>query len=107
MVVPTRIAFILRSPPLSYVSNIYYLPFTDVVWICSILLVILSTTVIALTIKYHMRSDEQTKSMTISDYILFAIASSCQMGSVYLTKILSTRISMVCMLIYRKKPNFH
>lgn len=91
----SEFAFILRSPPISYVSNIYYLPFTGVVWICSILLVILCTLIVALTVKFHMYPDEGTEKMTASDYIIFAIASTCQMGSDYLTKVLSTRISMV------------
>ncbi|XP_055295195.1 uncharacterized protein LOC129564968 [Sitodiplosis mosellana] len=99
MAFSTEFAFILRSPPISYVSNIYYLPFTGVVWICSILLVILCTLVIALTLKFHVMPDEGTENMTISDYILFAVSSICQMGSEYLTKVLSTRISMFAFFI--------
>lgn len=90
-----HLAFILRSPPISYVSNIYYLPFTGVVWICTILLVITCTFVIAVTLKLHWSHEEETENMTSSDFLLFAIASSCQMGSECLTKILSARISMV------------
>lgn len=93
--IPSEFAFILRSPPISYVSNIYYLPFTGVVWICSILLVALCTSLIAFTLTLHLSRDEGTKHMTISDYVLFAIASTCQMGSDLLTKIMSARISLV------------
>ncbi|XP_031617482.1 glutamate receptor 3-like [Contarinia nasturtii] len=94
MQIPTYTAFILRPPNLSNVSNIYYLPFSGIVWICSILLVILCTLVIALTMKFQFLPDKTTENMGISDYIMFAIASSCQMGSEYLTKIVSTRISL-------------
>lgn len=96
MTVPSPIAFILRAPPISYVSNIYYLPFDGVVWVCSISLVILCTSVIAITLKLHWAHDETTRYLNITDYILFAIASSCQMGSEIMSNILSARISMVC-----------
>lgn len=98
MTIPSTIAFVLRSPPISYVSNIYYLPFTGVVWICSISLVILCTLVIAFILKFSWSRDEGTEHLKSSDYFLFAIASSCQMGSDVLTKILSARISMVDIL---------
>lgn len=96
MTVPTTITFILRSPPISYVSNIYYLPFTGVVWISSISLVILCTSFIAFILKFHWTHDETAQYLNVTDYILFAIASSCQMGSEIMSKILSARISMVC-----------
>ncbi|XP_055295194.1 uncharacterized protein LOC129564966 [Sitodiplosis mosellana] len=86
MEVPTEFAFMLRPPPISYVSNIYYLPFTGLVWICSILLVILCTFIVTLTLKFRLMPDEGTDHMTTSDYVIFATASTCQMGSEYLTK---------------------
>lgn len=96
MTVASPIAFIMRAPPISYVTNIYYLPFTGVVWICSISLVILCTSMIALILKFHWSHDETVKYLNATDYILFAIASSCQMSSEIVSKILSARISMVC-----------
>lgn len=95
MTIPSSIAFVLRSPPISYVSNIYYLPFTGTVWLCSISLVVLCTVLIAWTFKLHMMAGKETPNLEISDYFLFAIASSCQMGTDILTKVLSARISMV------------
>lgn len=106
MEIPTYSAFIFRAPPLSYVSNVYYLPFSGIVWMCSFLLVILCTFVIALTMKFQFLSDETTESMGLSDYILLAVASTCQMGSEYLTKILSTRISTVCKVQFLMKNIF-
>ncbi|XP_055308680.1 uncharacterized protein LOC129572693 [Sitodiplosis mosellana] len=61
MTIPSSIAFVLRSPPISYVSNIYYLPFTGVVWICSISLVILCTIIIAFVLKFSWPRDESTE----------------------------------------------
>lgn len=95
MTIPSTIAFVLRSPPISYVSNIYYLPFTGVVWLCSIALVVLCTAVIALTLKFHLNLEKENEHLKTSDYFLFAIASACQMGTDILTKVLSARISMV------------
>lgn len=106
MTIPATIAFILRAPPISYVSNIYYLPFNGVVWMCSISLVILSTCVIAFTLKSHWSHDESVRRLSTTDFILFAIASSCQMGSDIMTKILSARISMVCCVKMMNSPFF-
>lgn len=107
MEVPTSIAFILRAPPISYVSNIYYLPFTGVVWICLISLVVLSTFVIALTLEFLVKHDEGAQRMKLSDYLLFAIASTCQMGSNVFTNILSARISIVSRRMRSHFSNTH
>lgn len=102
MEVPSYFAFILRPPPISYVSNIYYLPFTGLVWLCSISLVILCTIMIAFTLKLHIQRDEGVQNLTATDYFLFAIASTCQMGTNMMTTILSARISLVSILKYIK-----
>lgn len=96
MQIPASLGFILRSPPISYVSNIYYLPFTGIVWICSISMVILCTAVIIFTLKFHVEYDTaETGVMSTSDFVLFSIATTCQMGSNILTNLLSARISIV------------
>lgn len=96
MQIPGTIGFIMRAPPISYVSNIYYLPFDGIVWICSISMIILCTAVIAVTLKFHMERDTAgMENMTTSDFILFSIAATCQMGSNLLTNLLSARISIV------------
>lgn len=95
MEVPSNFAFILRAPMLSYVSNIYFLTFDATVWVFSILLVILCTTVIALTFRIRSSTGEAPGQKTASDYILFAVESTCQMSTEILTKVISARISMV------------
>lgn len=40
---PTGSRFILRSPKLSYTDNVFLLPFDTLVWICLIVLVIITT----------------------------------------------------------------
>lgn len=95
MEVPSNFAFVLRAPPISYVKNIYYLPFTGVVWVSSISLVMLCTIVVATIIKIRKMENKNINDPSASDYMLFAIASSCQMGTNFITKVLSARISMV------------
>lgn len=95
MTIPTGFAFIMRAPPLSYVSNIYYLSFSNAVWICSILMIFLTTIVIALTFKVRASANEQNTELKFSDFFLLAIASLCQMGTERSAKKLSSKISMV------------
>lgn len=90
MINPTRGTFIFRAPPLSYISNIYYLPFAEIVWYCVIALVIISTFLIYLTFKITKEN-----SLNHSDYFLFAISTVCQMGSHLNPKRSSGKIAMV------------
>lgn len=76
MINPTHASFIFRAPPLSHISNIYYLPFAEIVWYCVIALVIISTLFIYLTFKITKEND-----LNPSDYFLFATSTVCQMGN--------------------------
>lgn len=97
MTCPTNGKFIFRSPPLSYTANIYYLPFTLAVWLCSIALVILTITVIYIIHKNsreHRLNMEQFREQ-LSDFILLGILSVCQMGTNIDFKRISGRIAIV------------
>lgn len=94
MTTPTRAAFVFRAPPLSYVSNIYYLPFQFIVWICTVCLVILCTIIIYVTFRLPA-SDAEKEAINATDFMLMAVGSVCQMGSQLAPKILSARISIV------------
>lgn len=89
---PTRGAFLFRAPPLSYVSNIYYLPFDSIVWICAIFLVVVCTTTIYVT---YRLTQMKNKNLTASDFMLFAISTVCQMGTHLFPKKSSGRIATV------------
>lgn len=93
MTTPTKANFVFRAPPLSYVSNIYYLPFTGIVWICTVCLVFFATAVLYLS--YHYGWDQLLKRYTKSDFMLVAIGTVCQMGTQLSPKIISGRISLV------------
>lgn len=89
-------AFVFRAPPLTYTSNIYYLPLSTTVWFCSILLVILCTLVMYLTYKYSVGNRLMSENRrTVSDFVLIGFSTVCQMGSEMNPKRVSGRISTV------------
>lgn len=92
------IAFIFRAPPLSYVSNIYYLPFNAVVWFCAILLVIVCTILIFLIYKF---SKEDNSHLTTSDFVMYGITTVCQMGSQVMPKTTAGKIATVNEVAFR------
>lgn len=89
---PTRGAFVFRAPQLSHISNIYYLPFAGMVWICGIFLVIVCTALVYITYQF---SKEQDQKLISSDFLLFAISTVCQMGSNFVPKRMSGKIATV------------
>lgn len=109
MVCDTKGAFIFRAPPLSYVSNIYYLPFAGIVWGCSVLLVIIGATIVYST--YVLPTCNRRYNPTaVSEVILLAVGAVCQMGTHLAPKLISGRISTVssdwdrCKCIFRQDP---
>lgn len=99
VIIPTRAFFVFRAPPLSYVSNIYYLPFAGIVWLCTIALVLLSTFFIYLAFRF---SQEKEQHFMITDFVLFAIGTVCQMGTHLSPKRLSAKLTMVKFLCVTK-----
>ena len=99
MITPSQGRYIYRPPPLTYVANIYYLPFQGLVWTCSIILVIICCCVIYLTYRVspinHGTESYERHPTRPSDMILMGIGSICQMGSPFLPKMLSSKISTV------------
>lgn len=95
----TNAKFVFRSPPLTYVSNIFYLPFSAIVWTCTILLTIISLVAIYLTYTIPKYPDDghPQDSMIFSDFILFIWGVICQLGSPITPKSYSGRISVVQM----------
>lgn len=94
MVCDTRMRFILRAPPLSYVSNIYYLPFDGIVWLCSMALIIVGTITVFCT--YQMKRKENNASeLTFSDPWMIAFNAVCGMEMEIRAKFLSGKLSTV------------
>lgn len=95
-----KVAFIIRSPPLSNVVNIYYLPFNSTVWKVSGLMVAISCLTIYLSVNRHLGPEKKlvtttTTTIRISDVVLLAIGAICQMEFAIPTNRLSTRLSTV------------
>lgn len=98
MTTSTRAAFVFRAPPLSYVANIYYLPFTAAVWICLIILMVVSMIVIYITYKLPKASTvARHRQETVSDFFLLFMEIVSQMGSYFTPNKPSGRISFVTM----------
>lgn len=93
----TNAKFVFRSPPLTNVSNIFYLPFTAIVWFCTILLVMLSLVIMYLTytLPKNEKEDDPEEQMLFSDFVIFTLGVICQLGSPFTPKSYSGRISIV------------
>lgn len=98
VITETFAKFVFKSPPLSYVSNIYFLPFQKNVWVGSGILILLITISIYFFLKFeNIRNKEsEEKENNFTDVILIAIAGVCQMGTHVEAKYISARISLVC-----------
>lgn len=94
MATKTEAKFIFRAPPLSYVSNIYYLPFAGIVWGCSILLVFIGATIIYSTYVLP-KSSRWRYTSAVSEVILLSAGLVTQMGTHSEPKKVSGRISTV------------
>lgn len=99
MLTPTKFAFIFRAPPLSYVSNIYALPFNGGVWFASAVLVAVSCVCIYTAIGRQQdrgkRADQAEEPVRPSDVALLGVGAICQMGSTLEARRLSGKVSTV------------
>lgn len=85
-----RFLFIFRQPPLSYVENVYTLPFDTWVWIVgsltlfmTILLFYIITNCEGKNLRYRNEKSSQTITMLqskVPDIVLFEISALCQQG---------------------------
>ncbi|XP_021928351.1 glutamate receptor ionotropic, delta-2-like [Zootermopsis nevadensis] len=78
--------FLFRQPPLSFVANIFTLPFSRNVWLTSVGFITVAGFLLHGTINWENRQ------VTWSDMVLFAVGAVCQQGSTMEAKGLSGRI---------------
>ncbi|EEB11412.1 ionotropic glutamate receptor-invertebrate, putative [Pediculus humanus corporis] len=101
---PTRIAFILISPPLSHSSNIFTLPFAQTVWFSCFGLFTLGCFLLFFSInkeftqEYLENSNEPKKKITLSDIVVYNVGAICQQGTAAETQHPSSRI--ITLFIY-------
>ncbi|XP_037910845.1 uncharacterized protein LOC119651354 isoform X2 [Hermetia illucens] len=102
MVTPTRSAFLFRAPPLSTVSNIYLLPFTNLVWLTTGFIVVLAVififTILMVQTKF-VNFEGPENSSRFSDCILIGISAISQMGIILQPRRMSLRIASIFLLV--------
>ncbi|XP_077290282.1 ionotropic receptor 75a-like [Arctopsyche grandis] len=90
MPTPTRSKFVFRQPKLSYMSNVFLLPFRGGVWGCSAGLVVILVFFLYLSSKWEWKShtnpeqgvnDSETLRASWSDAAILTIGAICQQGS--------------------------
>lgn len=99
MINPTLVRFVFRSPPLTYVTNIYALPFASTVWLAAVAIVAISCAVIYASYRW---GDDIMASTTMSsdavsgwDVLLMGFGAIAQMGTTLEARTMSTKIAMV------------
>lgn len=100
MLTPTRINFIFRAPPLSYVSNIYALPFTWAVWLASAGMIAVSCVCIYIAMcRQQSKGVPAENSVRPSDIVLLGVGAICQMGSTLEVRRLSGKVLTVSIIV--------
>lgn len=95
MTVHTRLEFVFRAPPLTYVTNIYYLPFVGLVWISTILLLLIGSAIVYITYHSPHQTEPNETNGFISDVLLLAAGLFGQMGTHLNPRSTSSKIAMV------------
>lgn len=99
MLTPSDAQFIFRAPPLSYVANIYYLPFEGTVWLCSGGLVVIACVAIYVAYRRSVQNDaDESEKVRGTDIVLLGVGAIAQMGSQLEAKFLSAKISTASLL---------
>ncbi|KAK9879953.1 hypothetical protein WA026_008463 [Henosepilachna vigintioctopunctata] len=100
----TYMKFIFRAPPLSYISNIFTLPFDTYVWYACLAITLLSLISIYLVLMWEynasfkkecLENPQNTLRPTISEVTLFQISAIFQQGYPTEPRSLAGRITMI------------
>ncbi|XP_045452493.1 glutamate receptor 1-like [Melitaea cinxia] len=92
-----KVKFVFRQPPLSYVSNIYTLPFSLNVWFATILSIVTSTFTIFLATKWEtlrLGKSQTQLDGNIGDTMLLTMSALSQQGCSLEPKKISGRIML-------------
>ncbi|XP_060528319.1 uncharacterized protein LOC132703210 [Cylas formicarius] len=109
MVTPTKSKFVFRQPKLSYVSNVYTMPFDRRVWLCiafTIILIIATMYVLAKWewkkkkyVEFHDTSNSAELTDSLTEIVLVAFGALCQQGASALPYSAPGRIATICSMI--------
>ncbi|KAJ9596018.1 hypothetical protein L9F63_012751 [Diploptera punctata] len=94
--IKTREGFIFRAPPLSYMSNIFTLPFSTSVWLFSACMIAVIGCILYGAIKWEfLHSDTDQVEPSWSDVLLMSLGAVCQQGSWFEARGPSGRLTML------------
>ncbi|XP_063232174.1 glutamate receptor ionotropic, delta-2-like [Bacillus rossius redtenbacheri] len=99
MTTPTRSKFVFRQPPLSFVTNVFMLPFSQGVWLCSAGLVAVCTTALYCALTRESRQDASSRAVSWSDVLLLSLGAVCQQGSQVQPRGTSGRIVTIVLFV--------
>lgn len=84
MPTPTRSKFVFRQPKLSYMSNVFLLPFRGPVWACSVALLLTLAAVLHAATRWeraHAAAAPDLLGASWSDVTVMTVGALCQQGS--------------------------
>ncbi|XP_028174131.1 glutamate receptor 1-like isoform X1 [Ostrinia furnacalis] len=95
MMAPFRVRFIFRQPPLSYVSNIFSLPFSTSVWVAIIVCAVVSTVTLYLASKWEANLGAGPSQLdgSIGDALLLTMSAVSQQGCFLEPRRISGRVT--------------
>ncbi|XP_011501319.1 PREDICTED: uncharacterized protein LOC105364971 [Ceratosolen solmsi marchali] len=100
---PTRAAFIFRQPPLSFVSNIFTLPFHRSVWIAIGVLFAVIFVMLAISSKWEWSARNVDQALyptpTLSDNLMLVISIVAQQGFGRNLNTITSRIILMMLLL--------
>ncbi|XP_011300833.1 glutamate receptor ionotropic, delta-2 isoform X2 [Fopius arisanus] len=107
---PTGSRFLFRRPPLSYISNIFTLPFARSVWIAIVVFLVISFGFLCITMKWEWQNlkmipmecrlgGDLERKPTITDNLLVLLGAAFQQGFYCEPRTISTRIVVLMMLL--------
>ncbi|XP_056633934.1 ionotropic receptor 75a-like [Diorhabda sublineata] len=106
MVTPTKSKFVFRAPKLSYVTNVFTLPFDRQVWISTFFLVILIGLLINYILKweiYKKKSENETsyalQKVDQVEVALISFGAVCQQSSTVIPTSIPGRITTILLFI--------
>ncbi|XP_023022883.2 ionotropic receptor 75a [Leptinotarsa decemlineata] len=109
MTTPTRSKFVFREPKLSYVTNVFTLPFDDYVWASTIALVIIIGMMLFIILKWESKKKnyQQKKENptipgledSVSGVALFSFGAFCQQGAPSIPLSIPGRITTIMLFI--------
>ncbi|KAJ8986031.1 hypothetical protein NQ317_013916 [Molorchus minor] len=110
MTTPTKSKFVFRQPKLSYVSNVFTLPFDRRVWVSTICLAIIIGIVELIIVKWEWKQRQKYTNSNIqpsvpeikgsvTDIAILTFGAFCQQGSAAIPFSLSGRIATIILYI--------